>query len=305
MRQGDLLLVTQIPGEPLGRLMEALDGTRFSHSGIAVRVEPGDGPADHLASALATKLDDGLDFGGVRWDPFSELWHKHRDLYCIPMSDDLRARALAYLGKYRPHPKDEGKFSFVKLVTVAAALRAFEVEPRNPGYSEPLFSAACSVASAWAATDDEPAYYCAELVATAYGRPFTRAEMVPPAGSGIGEEFDEPWWIRKASALLSDTFGGVGGPRGESWVDLAGAVSTDWDFVAHAMGGSLRSVTFLARGKIEPPPKVPDCPLRAPAADHPSLARTDVPIPHALVTPRMLWQVWGQGTIRRIRRPDE
>jgi hypothetical protein len=63
------------------------------------------------------------------------------------------------------------------------------------------------------------------------------------------------------------------------------------------------SVTFLLRGKIDPPPKVPDHPLRAPDPGHPSLARTDVPIPHALVTPRMLWQVWGQETIRRIDRP--
>lgn len=36
VRPGGLLLVTRIPGDPLGGLMEELDGTAFSHSGIAL-----------------------------------------------------------------------------------------------------------------------------------------------------------------------------------------------------------------------------------------------------------------------------
>src|SRR3954469_12033298 len=89
VRQGDLLLVTQIPGEPLGRLMQSLDGTVFSHSGIAAgRDRADDEPATHLASALAKGLPAGVDVGGVRWDRFDTFW-PHRDIYCIPMPDRL------------------------------------------------------------------------------------------------------------------------------------------------------------------------------------------------------------------------
>jgi hypothetical protein len=105
VRPGDLLLVTRIPGEPLGRLMQRLDGTVFSHSGVAVRTDEDEGPATHLASALAKDLPGrGIDIGGVRWDAFGEFWERHRDLYCIPMPDDLRRHALDYLASSRRSP---------------------------------------------------------------------------------------------------------------------------------------------------------------------------------------------------------
>ncbi len=311
VRQGDLLLVTQIPGEPLGQMMESLDGTRFSHSGIATR-EPGgdpDGPATHLASALATKLEgDGFDLGGVRWDPFHDLWDKQRDLYCIPMTDDQRQKALAHLGVFRPEPDDEGTFSVVKLVAVAVALRSFELQTTEPGHAEALFAAAADIATAWAATDDEPSYYCAELVATAYGRPFTRAEMVPPEGCGIGGDLEEPWWLGRLAELLSERFDRLDDARGRAWAGLISALAGgDWDFVIHAIGASTRSAFFMLGRRGEGSAKAPDR-LRESAPGHPSLAHTDVVVPHALVTPRMLWSVFGRDAagndlIRRITRP--
>ena len=305
VQQGDLLLVTQIPGEPLGQLMEALDGTRFSHSGIAVRVGGGPGPATHLASALATKLDgEGFDVGGVRWDPFGELWAKHRDLYVIPMAPDMRARALRYLGEFRPEPGEEGTFSLVKLVAVAVALRAVEIAPDEPGHAEDLFAAASGIASAWAATADEPSFYCAELVATAYDLTFFRADMVPPAGTpGIGGSLDESWWVRRLAEWLSDRFEHIDDPRGRSWASLTSALAgKDWDFVVGAVGASTRSAVFMLRGKIVGPVATPSS-LREPIPGHPDLTRTDVPVPAALVTPRMLWAAFGRESIRRIERP--
>ncbi|MFC5141966.1 hypothetical protein ACFPK1_27280 [Actinomycetospora rhizophila] len=303
--------MTQIPGEPLGQMMEALDGTRFSHSGIAVRHPRGDLdlPATHMASALATKLDgEGFDIGGVRWDPFHELWDKHRDLYCIPMPDQLRGRALAYLDVFRPEPGQEGTFSLVKLVAVALALRAIELQEDRSQHAEALFTAASDIATAWAATVDEPSYYCAELVANAYGRTFTRAEMVPPKGTpGLGDGFDEPWWISRLAALLSERFEGIDDPRGRAWAGLTSALAGgDWDFVVHAIGASARSAIFMLRGRIEGDVAVPD-ELVAPAPGHPGLAQNDA-IPPALVTPRMLWAVFGHDAagndlIRRIEPP--
>lgn len=308
VRQGDLLLVTQIPGEPLGQMMEALDGTRFSHSGIAVRHPRGDLdlPATHLASALATKLDgDGFDVGGVRWDPFDELWDKHRDLYCIPMPDHLRGRALAYLDVFRPEPGHEGTFSLVKLVAVALALRAVELEGRGSAHAEELFDAAADIATAWAATPAEPSYYCAELVANAFGRAFTRAEMVPPEGTpGLGDSFDESWWIGRLAALLSEVFERIDDPRGRAWAGLTSAlVGADWDFVVHAIGASARSAIFMLRGRISGDVATPD-ELLMPPSGHPGLDRAGA-VPPALVTPRMLWAVFGHDAdgndlIRRV-----
>ncbi|MEJ2862400.1 hypothetical protein [Actinomycetospora flava] len=297
--------MTQIPGEPLGQLMESLDGTRFSHSGIAVRLDGGSGPATGLASALATKLDgEGFDVGGVRWDPFGELWDKHRDLYCIPMSSAMRARALRYLGEFRPEPGEEGTFSLVKLVAVAVALRAVEIAVDEPAHASELFSAASEIASAWAATDEEPSFYCAELVATAYGLTFFRADLVPPGGTtGIGGDLEESWWVRRLAEWLSDRFENIDDPRGRAWASLTSALAgKDWDFVVNAVGASTRSAIFMLRGRVDGPVATPSA-LREPIVGHPDLARTDIPVPPALVTPRMLWAAFGRETIRRIERP--
>ncbi|HWN27373.1 MAG TPA: hypothetical protein VNP37_10465, partial [Actinomycetospora sp.] len=169
--------MTHIPGEPLGELMQRLDGTVFSHSGIAVRTDQDpDRPATHLLSALAKDLpeDGALDLGGVRWDPFSSF-RPHRDLWCIPMPAQSRRRALEYAARFRPEAGEEGSFSFVKLVTVAAALRAVELRTIDPALASSVFAATTAVAQQLAPDQHRRSYYCAELVANAYGRTFTRA----------------------------------------------------------------------------------------------------------------------------------
>jgi hypothetical protein len=308
VRQGDILLVTQIPGEAVGKLMERLDGTVFSHSGIATRADGAEGAATHLASALAQKLPHSLDYGGVRWDLFEKYWENERDLYCIPMPDDARREALEHLADFEPVPDGEGSFSYVKLVTVAAGLRAVELEDTQPELAQRMFDAACTLADAWRATSRVRSYFCAELVANAFGRTFTRAEMVPPE---VDEEPDKDiaeWrWVGFLVDLMVDWVD-ADDPRRQAWMDLCAILTgEDWDFVADAATALAKSgMRVFGSGPREA--AVPG-PLRPPSPTT-GQARPDTPIPHALVTPRMLWQVFGhdedgRSTLRRVRRPSE
>ncbi|WP_116710758.1 hypothetical protein [Actinomycetospora cinnamomea] len=295
--------MTRIPGEPLGELMTKLDGTVFSHSGIAVRTDDReDLPATHLASALAKDIpDDGeIDIGGVRWDAFPTFWRHHRDLYCIPMSDPMRGRALGYLARFREQAGEEGAFSFTKLVTVAAALRSVELRARDPELAESIFTAAARVATALAPSARRPSYYCAELVANAYGRTFTRGEMIPPQGTGhgIGDAIDESWWFAWLLRLFDDEIDGIRVDEWRAATELMGILAArDQDFLVQAVTAVTRSVGVLGDDVVGGP-SVPEPLVVPPVA--PDLPGRDDPIPHGLVTPRMLWAAFGQGTLRKV-----
>lgn len=321
VQQGDLLLVTQIPGEPLGQLMQRLDGTCFSHSGIAVRA-PGvdDGPATHLASALAKNLPSGVDLGGVRWDAFDEFWSNDRELYCVSMPRHLRYRALGYLTRFEPEPDREGAFSFVKLVTVAAGLRSVELHATDPALAELLYTASRDVAATWAASVRSPSYYCAELVATAYGRRFTRAELAPPdvVGDGLGDAIDEPRWIAWLMGMLADEIDGIDNPRGRAWARLLALLSSrDLDFLTHAVaaiagsggklvGGMFDDILDAITGDDDAPADIPTPQPLGPPRAMDGLKEPDAPIPAALVTPRMLWAAFGhedgENVLQIVRR---
>lgn len=240
VRAGDLLLVTRIPGEPLGELMQRLDGTVFSHSRLAVRKDGLDGaPATHLASAQVKTVpgDSRIDLGGVRWDAFSSF-RPYRALYCIPMPEPRRRRALAYLARFHEAAGARGAFSVTKLVTVAAGLRSVELRASQPELAERIFTGARDVATVRAATHRTPSYYCAELVANAYGRVFTRGEMVPPrgAGYGIGDAIEEPRWFTRLMRRVDDGIDGIGSREWRSCRRLMGVlVAEDWDFLHHAL----------------------------------------------------------------------
>lgn len=315
VRPGDLLLVTQIPGEPLGKLMEQLDGTRFSHSGIAVRRDGRrDLPATHLASALAKTLPSAVDFGGIRWDEFTTFWPS-RDLYCIPMADELRPKALDYLGPFKPEYDREGAFSFVKLVTVAAGLRSVELHATDPALGERIYVACRDVAKAWNASPLSPSWYCAELVANAYGLSFTRADLAPPVGegSGIDEEVEEPRLIGWLVRMLADEIDGIDSPRGRAWARLLAVLSTeDPGFIVRAVSDIARSggiavgellddwLDNLLSRKDEPEEAAVPEPLGAPRP-MPGLENPTSRLPHALVTPRMLWAAFGRDELFRVK----
>jgi hypothetical protein len=297
--------------------MERLDGTRFSHSGIAVR-GPGvtEGPATHIASALAENLR--LDFGGIRRDEFKHFWPT-RDLYTVAMPQDLRDRAVEYLAGYPDAPGDEGTFSFVKLVNIAAGLRSFELYAREDGeLGERLYGAARAVAESWAASKDHPSWYCAELVANAYGRPFTRADLTPPPARGAIEDIPEPEDLPWVVQRLFDRVERLDGRNGTAARLLTLLSEEDRPFLVDAVTAILASGGKLFRdafddvvdavgdwfgGEPDPEeePRVPD-PLPDPRP-MPGLPDPDAPLPYGLVTPRMLWHVFGRGSLRKIQQP--
>lgn len=296
--------------------MQRLDGTCFSHSGIAVRVDGSyDRPATHMASALAKRLPSGVDLGGIRWDEFHTFWPS-RDLYCIPMPDELRTKALEHLGPYRPEYNDEGSFSFVKLVNIAAGLRSVERYEADPETAERLFVASRDVARAWEASHDAPSWYCAELVANAYGRAFTRAEMIPPAVRGeqdrTGDDGDERRWNAWLMRMLIKEIDGIDNERGRAWSRLFTVLSMeDPGFLVDAVVAIARSggiaVGDLVDDWLDDLRGVPDEDdvARTPSAltpprALPGLPDPDSPVPHALVTPRMLWATFGPDTLVRV-----
>ena len=107
---------------------------------------------------------------------------------------------------------------------------------------------------------------------------------------------DSPSCSRSGSTALDDA-------RGRAWAGLTSALAGgDWDFVIHAIGASTRSAFFMLGRRGEGSATTPDH-LREPAPGHPSLTHTDVAIPPALVTPRMLWSVFGSGRGRQRPHP--
>ncbi|MDD7966801.1 hypothetical protein [Actinomycetospora lemnae] len=279
-------------------MMQLLDGTCFSHSGIAVRVDGRDGPATHLASALTRRLPGSVELGGVRWDAF-EKFRPHRDLYTVAMPDDLRSRALDHLARFRPRRGEAASFSVVKLVTVAAALRSIELQSSDHDRAERLFAAARRVAEVWAASDEAPSYYCAELAATAYGRPFTRAEMTPPdvAVSGIGDLARVRWSGRVTSAVAR-VVNGLDEPRRRALARLLGVLAREDRGFLHHAAGAIASSAAVALRHVTGGPSAPE-PLAEPRP-LPAIVDPHAAIPYALVTPRMLWQAFGRDTIRRV-----
>ncbi|WP_285657166.1 hypothetical protein [Actinomycetospora sp. NBRC 106375] len=274
-----------------------------------------EGPATHIASALAENLR--LDFGGIRRDPFSDFWPS-RDFYIVAMPDELRSRALKYLEGYPDAPGDEGTFSFVKLVNIAAGLRSFELYDRDAALAERLYGAARDVAESWAASKDHPSWYCAELVANAYGRSFTRADLTPPPSLGAREDIPEPDELPWVVDKLFDRIERLDGRNGTAARLLTLLADEDRPFLVDAVtaiaqsGGKLfgevlddlvdRVLDWL-RGDEEPDPeeepRTPD-PLLDPRP-MPGLPDPDAPLPYGLVTPRMLWQVFGRDSLCRVR----
>ncbi|GAA4772917.1 hypothetical protein GCM10023200_01620 [Actinomycetospora chlora] len=282
-------------------MMQLLDGTCLSHSGIAVRVDGREGPATHLASALTRRLPGSMELGGVRWDPF-EKFRPHRDLYTVAMPDDLRARALEHLARFRPRRGEAASFSVVKLVTVAAALRSVELQVADQARAERLFGAARAVAATWAASDDAPSYYCAELAATAYGRPFTRAEMTPPAAtvSGLGD-LARTRWSGRVTRAIARVVDGLDEPRRRSLARLLGVLAREDRGFLHHAAGAIASSAAVAFRRATGVPSAPE-PL-APPRVLPALVDPHAVIPYALVTPRMLWAAFGRESLRRVGQP--
>lgn len=179
LEPGDLVFV-EADRTRLGHLIGELDGCRFSHVGVLWD------PAEATMVSARTDRRGGLhrpDLGGVRVDALAPL--ADRGLWAAPLVVDgqRRARALDRLGAWCEaatpvDPTSRSRFSFAKLVAVSVALASVRRrDPHEPDDAERLWTAALDAAEALSsggpaprgAGDGTPGFYCAELVAAAFG----------------------------------------------------------------------------------------------------------------------------------------
>lgn len=316
VRPGDLLLVTQIPDEPLGRLMEELDGTCFSHSGIAIPCVHGSKCSacrPRIASSQIAPLPNATDWGGIRCDDFDHFWPS-RDLYAVAMTDEYRERALAKVSQFDDTAGEDGRFAITKLVAIAVALHATKLQrsPETRDLGRRMFRAARDVAEAWRATPESPRYYCAEFVAEAYRRPFVRPELDPreqdPEASDVARRGHLPSLAELRQAvrdLLFDELAPTGEQRRARHRMLSLLAWEDPTFLWRAVTTVLDAAVFAQNDDGDPPTPPP-----APAIPSPlDPALTADPdewgeeIPFALVTPRMLWAAFGREKLSRVEQP--
>ena len=167
---GDLLLVTPRPHEPLGKMITRLDGSGFSHSAIAL----GQGRA---ASARTWTFGDGADLGGVRFDRIEHFWARKQSVYRLAVHSNVaRQPALDRLRQLaRP---GEGDFSVPKIFLVAIALTSWD-PGLEPEAGLAVRRLALGVARAFEQVPEDRSFFCAELVAHAYGQTFHTSALAP------------------------------------------------------------------------------------------------------------------------------
>ncbi len=289
--------------------MQELDGTCFSHSGIAIPGEPGGLP--RVASSQMTGLPDATDWGGIRCDDFAHFWPS-RDLYVIPMSPDDRARALRRVSEFDDRAGADGRFAITKLVTIAVALHATALRrsPATRDLGERMFAAARAVAEAWRATPECPRYYCAEFVAQAYERPSVRLELdprvvdpdTPPTDEDDGYLPSPGEILRAARDLLGDELRPTAEQRRARRTLLSLLAWEDPAFLWRAVTTVLDAAVFALNEDDDPlvPPPAPAIPTPLDPSETVDPDEWGDEIPFALVTPRMLWAAFGRDTLHRV-----
>ena len=279
---GDLLLVTPKPDEPLGRLITRLDGSGFSHSAVAL--EQGE-----VASARGWVFGDGTDLGGVRFDRIEDFWHKGQSVYRLAVRPDVaRGPALERLRGLR-EPDDDGEFSLPKILIVAITLASWD-PGLDPEEARTLRRLGVEAARAFEDLPDDRSFFCAELVAHAYGRTFGVSALIPrnptsapPAREGV------------LDTVLDRVTSGLADERCRPAVDrlLDDVQTTLPTFLDEAARDVLRSPLsgFVRRpgryrGRLTPEKQEFD--------------DAEV-LPRALVTPRMLLDAsWTAGHTQRV-----
>lgn len=164
-----------MPDEPLGAMITRLDGSAFSHSGLAL----GDGL---IASAHQSFLpSDPLDFSGLRAEKFEHFWGKGQSVYRLAVpSAEARARAVEAVHALRV--PDDGSFCVPKILIVAIALATFDRTLFDEEGGATIRELAIDAARAWEGAPGERTFYCAEVVARAFGERFPLSALEPPGG---------------------------------------------------------------------------------------------------------------------------
>lgn len=291
---GDVLLVRSVPGEPLGRLITTLDRSPYAHAGIAL------GNGLMMSARQSLVLDGRIDVGGLRVDPLEHFWRDGRSIHRLPVDDPARrARALGFAARVRG--TSDGEFSVPKTLLIAGALWA--ADRANPEVTEeerarllPLITAA---GAAWVAPESEPAYYCAEFVAAAFGATFRLDDLTPPGVPaapvlpGLGGMRG-----RAASGLLA--LGATPEQRRTLGAFVAEMERCDRGFVGAVAMSVLLSMSFRTGWGRGPRPVESDGDHLDPSTTAPG---TGPVLPASLVTPRMLRDAAWTGTPQHVVPP--
>jgi hypothetical protein len=288
---GDILLVTPMAGEPLGEMITRLDGSAFSHSGLAL----GDGL---IASAHQSFLaSDPFDFSGLRADEFGHFWAKGQSVYRLAVpSADARARAVETVHKLRD--PDDGSFCVPKILLVAIALASFDRSLFDEEAGATIRALAIEAARAWEGKPGERTFFCAEVVARAYGERFPLSALEPPGG------------VRPACAPPAED--GVLGRVMEAYLDAATGddCQEDLDRLVDAL--DIEAPAFLDTVARDMIASVRQVGHRRPLAGRyagrhtpqKDWETTGLLLPSALVTPRMLLDApWTARSVARVDGP--
>ncbi|MDL5159584.1 hypothetical protein [Actinomycetospora termitidis] len=284
--------MTPIPGEPLGDMITRLDGSGFSHSGIAT----GDGDGQMASAHMSFCRTRPFDLGGIRGDHVSHFWELGQSVYRLAVRPEVpRDPALERLASLRS-PDDDGTFSVPKIVIVAIALATF-ARDLAPESALEVRRLAFEAARAWEGVPDRRQFYCAELVARLYDRPFAVSALEPvdpqrPApGPPAQEGFLDSLLVRTLGWLTDDD---LQAPYDRMLAAVEKAMPT---FLDQAAVDILLSPFLhdggpaLAQGRRTPVDRPDD-----PAAER---------LPYSLVTPRMLLDApWTADHVERIVGPD-
>ena len=288
---GDILLVTPMPGEPLGEMITRLDGSAFSHSGLAL----GDGM---IASAHQSFLpSDPFDFSGLRADGFEHFWEKGQSVYRLAVpSADARARAVEAVAELRE--PDDGAFSVPKILIVATALATFDRSLFDEEAGASVRALAIEAARAWEGKPGERTFFCAEIVARAFGERFPLSALEPPGGV--------------LPAPAPPTRDGVLGRILEAYLDAATGDESQEALDRLVDGLDVEAPAFfdtVARDILASARQVGHHrPLAGRYAGrrtpHKDWETTGLLLPSALVTPRMLLDAsWTAPTVARVHGP--
>ena len=281
VQRGDILLVTQRPGDPLAELIIDLDRSpnHFSHGGVA-------GGNGTIISSYPSTLEGlmPVEVGGLHHDPFEHFWGYGQSIHRLVLPDGVdRKAALARLDRY-PESR-ETTFGIAKIVMVAAALHALiHEEQLGEEATGAVVLSAIVAGEAWSSETD---FFCAEFAAHIYDLtelPFTVADL-RPGGPVRG--------LEEAARRTLIKFGMQGlllGRTDEEQETLRAFVATveehDPAFfdegVQVLLDAALHGLGLGRRGAA-----LPD----------------ETAVPAALITPRML-AAWGTAT-EEIRRPGK
>jgi hypothetical protein len=291
VQPGDVLLVTPVTGEPLGEMITRLDGSGFSHSGIAL----GNGA---IASARKSFIPtQPFDLSGLRIEKFERFWGKGQSVYRLAVpSPEARARAVKGVRELRV--PDDGSFSVPKVLIVSIALASFDRTLFDEQAGATIRELAIEAARAWEGKPGERTFYCAEAVARVYGERFPLSALEPPGG------------VQPAARPPAQD--GVLGTMMKLYLDAAtgDACQEALDRLVDAL--DVEAPSFLdtvARDILASARRLGhDRPLAARYTGrrkpHKGWETTGLLLPSALVTPRMLLDApWTADTVTRIDGP--